>query len=68
MLTTRWKSECGVARDTNSGLKCIHKREYLRNTTVSEPADEWDDRNRIYCVKMNMVHSTHHAGSITRQT
>lgn len=46
----------------------VYKREYLRNTTVSEPADEWDDRNRIYCVKMNMIHSAHYAGSIVRQT
>ena len=46
----------------------VYKREYLRNITVSEPADEWDDRNRIYCVKMNMIHSAHHVGSMVRQT
>lgn len=46
----------------------VYKRAYLRNSTVSEPADEWDDRNRIYCVKMNMIHSAHHAGDRVRQT
>jgi protein-ribulosamine 3-kinase len=47
----------------------VYKREYLRRVIVSEPADEWDDRNRIYCVKMNMIHSAHHPDSIiVRQT
>ena len=46
----------------------VYKREYLRNVTISEPADEWDDRNRIYCVKMNLVHSAHHTNDIVRQT
>ena len=43
-------------------------REYLRNVPPSEPADEWDDRNRLYCVKMNMIHSAHHKGDIVRET
>ena len=43
-------------------------REYLRNVPPSEPAEEWDDRNRIYCVKMNMIHSAHHKGDIVRKT
>lgn len=46
----------------------VYKREYFRLASLSEPVEEWDDRNRIYCVKMNMVHSAHHAGSIVRQT
>ena len=43
-------------------------RQYLRAFPPSEPVDEWDDRNRIYCVKMNMIHSAHHKGDIVRQT
>ena len=39
----------------------VYKKMYLCNSTVSEPADEWDDRNRIYCVKINIVHSAQHA-------
>lgn len=45
-----------------------YKRAYLQNSTVSDPADEWDGRNRIYCVKMNKIHSAHHAGDVVRQT
>ena len=45
-----------------------YTRQYLRTFPPSEPADEWDDRNRIYCVKMNMIHSAHHKGDIVRQT
>ena len=43
-------------------------RQYLRQVPISEPAEEWDDRNRIYCVKMNIIHSAHHKGDIVRQT
>jgi len=43
-------------------------REYLKNAGVSEPADQFDDRNRIYCVKMNMIHSAHHSGCKERIT
>ncbi|KAL9121833.1 MAG: hypothetical protein Q9187_001608 [Circinaria calcarea] len=61
--------EIGMWRCERHKLRSeVYKREYFRNTPVSEPADEWDDRNRIYCVKMNIVHSAQHAGSITRQT
>lgn len=46
----------------------IFTRQYLREFPVSEPVEEWDDRNRIYCVKMNIIHSAHHKGDIVRQT
>ncbi|KAI4212673.1 MAG: hypothetical protein LQ351_004564 [Letrouitia transgressa] len=46
----------------------IFTRQYFREFPVSEPVEEWDDRNRIYCVKMNIVHSAHHKGDIVRQT
>ena len=46
----------------------VFTRQYLRTFPPSEPAEEWDDRNRLYCVKMNMVHSAHHKGDIVRQT
>jgi hypothetical protein len=36
--------------------------------TVSEPAEEFEDRNRLYCIKMNIIHSAHHPGSIVRET
>ena len=46
----------------------IFTRQYFREYPVSEPVKEWDDRNRIYCVKMNIVHSAHHKGDVVRQT
>ncbi|MCJ1466022.1 hypothetical protein MMC07_004641 [Pseudocyphellaria aurata] len=61
-----WRCERHKIR--SEAYKEAYKEAYLRNSTVSEPADEWDDRNRIYCVKMNMIHSAHHAGDMVRQT
>ena len=44
------------------------KNAYLERIPKSEPTDEWDDRNRLYCVKMNVIHSAHHKGTRERQT
>lgn len=44
------------------------KLQYLREFEMSEPKDEWDDRNRLYCVKMNIIHSAHHPEANVRQT
>lgn len=44
-----------------------YMRQYLRNFGISEPADEFDDRNRLYCIKHNIVHSIHQAGSYVRE-
>lgn len=61
--------ELGMWRCERHGIKSkVYKQQYLKNFAASEPADEWDDRNRIYCVKMNMIHSAHHPGSDVRQT
>ena len=46
----------------------VFTRQYLREFPISEPIEEWDDRNRIYCVKMNVIHSAHHKGDIVRRT
>lgn len=46
----------------------IYLREYLRKTDVREPVEQFDDRNLLYCVYMNMWASAHHAGGIDRQT
>jgi len=46
----------------------VYTQQYQQNFTMSEPVEEWDDRNRIYCVKMNMVHSAHHPDSTVRKT
>ncbi|KAL9580325.1 MAG: hypothetical protein Q9212_004562 [Teloschistes hypoglaucus] len=41
---------------------------YLDRMPKDEPKDEWDDRNRLYCVKMNVIHSAHHDHVEERKT
>ncbi|KAI4100262.1 MAG: hypothetical protein L6R37_005582 [Teloschistes peruensis] len=41
---------------------------YLDQMPKDEPKDEWDDRNRLYCVKMNVIHSAHHDHVEERKT
>ncbi|KAL9622223.1 MAG: hypothetical protein Q9160_003406 [Pyrenula sp. 1 TL-2023] len=61
--------ELGMWRCTRHRINAkIFTRQYLREFPISEPAEEWDDRNRLYCVKMNVIHSAHHKGDIVRQT
>jgi fructosamine-3-kinase len=38
-------------------------RQYVRNFPPSEPKDQWDDRNRLYCVNFELCQSTAWAGS-----
>ena len=45
-----------------------YTEEYLKYFPPSEPTDQWDDRNRLYCVKMNIIHSAHHRCDPARQT
>lgn len=45
-----------------------YKTAYLAQVPRSEPAEEWDDRNRLYCIKMNLIHSAHHHGVQERKT
>lgn len=34
-----------------------HIRQYLQYSPPSEPKAQWDDRNRLYCVKFEIAHS-----------
>ncbi|KAI9746972.1 MAG: hypothetical protein M4579_007549, partial [Chaenotheca gracillima] len=53
--------EIGMWRCTRHGISSeVFLSEYLSIVDRSDPKEEWDDRNRLYCVKMNMVHSGHH--------
>ncbi|KAI4596202.1 hypothetical protein KJ359_005709 [Pestalotiopsis sp. 9143b] len=38
-------------------------RQYLMRFPPSEPADQWDDRNRLYSIKFNFGHSISFPGS-----
>lgn len=61
--------EIGMWRCTRHRInEEIFTRQYLREFPKSEPVEEWDDRNRLYCVKMNAIHSAHHKGDVVRQT
>ena len=38
----------------------IYTKTYLRNYGMSEPTEEWDDRNRIYSVYYDIIYSINH--------
>ena len=60
--------ELGMWRGTTNRMSSkVYIKEYLRNVGISEPADQFDDRNRIYNVKFLMWHSAHHPNDISRQ-
>ena len=57
-----WRGERHAIHDEG------YKNAYLDQMPKSEPVEEWDDRNRLYCVKMNAIHSAHHRDVKERQT
>ena len=40
----------------------IYTKTYLRHYGMSEPVEEWDDRNRMYSVYYNIIYSVNHKG------
>ncbi|TVY56689.1 Fructosamine-3-kinase [Lachnellula cervina] len=48
----------------------VYTRTYLKHYGPSEPKDEWDDRNRMYCIYFNTIYSVNHLdqGTAVRQT
>ncbi|KAK1764261.1 Fructosamine kinase-domain-containing protein [Phialemonium atrogriseum] len=46
----------------------IYPRQYLRHYPAAEPAEEFDDRNRLYSLKGTINYSAGHPGCIVRQT
>lgn len=60
--------EVGIWRSERVRLRSrTYMREYLRHIGISEPADEFDDRNRLYAIKHQIVYSVQNPGSYTRQ-
>ena len=61
--------ELGMWRDSH--LNCmswdVYGKAYLNIMGVSEPAHQFDDRNRIYHVKFLMSHSAHHPNDVARE-
>lgn len=45
----------------------IYTRHYLRKCPAAEPADEFDDRNRLYNLKGLFNYSAEHSRSILRR-
>lgn len=47
----------------------VYTRTYLQHFGPSEPKEEWDDRNRMYCVYYNVIYSVNHMsqGKAVRQ-
>ncbi|KAI1762700.1 Fructosamine kinase-domain-containing protein [Hypoxylon sp. FL1150] len=45
----------------------IYMRMYQRHIEPSEPAEEWDDRNRLYSIHPYLNDSAGHPGSISRK-
>lgn len=59
--------ELGIWRTEHHRMKNkAYKREYLRNFEPSEPGDEFDDRNRLYSVKTQLMYSAHVPGTSVR--
>lgn len=48
----------------------IYTKTYLRHFGASEPIEEWDDRNRMYCIYYNIIYSANHMaqGKAVRET
>lgn len=60
--------EVGIWRSERVRFRSrTYMREYLRNVGISEPEDEFDDRNRLYSVKHQIVYSIQYPGSYTRE-
>jgi hypothetical protein len=41
---------------------------YLRHFPAAEPVDEFDDRNRLYSIKVAINYSAMRPGSVRRKT
>lgn len=46
----------------------IYYNRYFSRFPPAEPRDEWEDRNRLYSLKYNLIYTAGHLGSVTRKT
>ena len=59
--------ELGIWRTDHHKINSkAYRTEYLRNYEASEPVEEWDDRNRLYSVKTQLMYSAHVPGTQVR--
>lgn len=60
--------ELGIWRAEQHEPKAeVFRHEYLRNFEASEPKEEWDDRNRLYSARTNLMYSAWYPGSRPRK-
>ena len=60
--------ELAIWRTEHHEMKSkVYRREYFRLMPPSEPLEEWDDRNRLYCVKTKLMYSSHFDSPHVRQ-
>jgi fructosamine-3-kinase len=57
--------ELGMWRQDHMKIGPPNFKHYLRRFPPSEPAHQWDDRNRLYGLKFALAHSSGWAGSTT---
>ncbi|KAI9764479.1 MAG: hypothetical protein M1840_008405 [Geoglossum simile] len=64
METGMWRCHYNKIHDK------VYTRTYLQQYGPSEPREEWDDRNRMYCIYYNIIYSVNHMsqGKAVRQT
>jgi fructosamine-3-kinase len=62
------EKEMGMWRCGNHAMSDgRYREEYFRNYPPSEPVEEADDRNRLYCVQTMLMHSAHYPGKGSRE-
>ncbi|KAK7521948.1 kinase [Phyllosticta citriasiana] len=63
METGNWRCHC------NKIHRRVYRDTYLRYVRPSEPAGQWDDRNRMYSIYFNIIFPVNHgsAGEAVRQ-
>ncbi|KAH9883934.1 Fructosamine/Ketosamine-3-kinase [Xylariomycetidae sp. FL2044] len=62
------EKELGIWRCAHHQMKdARYREEYLKHYGMSEPVEEFDDRNRLYSVETLIINSAHYPGAHTRQ-
>lgn len=59
--------EIGMWRRDAVRFGKAHIRQYLRFMPPSEPREQWDDRNRLYSIKYDLVHAVNLPGTSPSQ-
>ncbi|KAI1267817.1 Fructosamine kinase-domain-containing protein [Xylariaceae sp. FL1019] len=63
-----WRSELNTFFRSKNTLSNAYIDEYLKHFPKTEPVDEFDDRNRLYSIKVAMNYSAMVPGSTRRKT